>query len=46
METEEVQKNHQILLQKLILNKTGKSERNGQFSRKMPSTKVKLGSDK
>jgi hypothetical protein len=39
-------KKHQILLQKPILNKTGKSRQNGQFSRQIPGTKVKSGSDK
>ena len=39
-------KNNQILLQKHILNKTGKSGWNGQVSRKIPDTKIKSGSDK
>ena len=43
-ETEEIKKNHQILLQKAILIKTGKSGWNGQFSRQIPGTKVKPGS--
>jgi hypothetical protein len=34
-------KNHEIILQKPILNKTGKPGRNGQFSRLIPGTKVK-----
>jgi hypothetical protein len=37
-ETEEIPKNHQILLQKPIFNKTGKSGWNGQFSRQIPNT--------
>ena len=37
-ETEEIQKNHQILLQKLIFNKTGKSGWNEQFSKRIPNT--------
>ena len=45
-ETEEIQKNHQILLQKPILNKTGKPGWNGQFSRQIQRSKVKTGSDK
>ena len=52
-ETEVIQKNPQILLKKKetknkkpILNKTGKSWSNGQFSRQIPYTKVKSGSDK
>ena len=52
-ETEVIQKNPQILLKKQktknkkpILNKTGKSWSNGQFSRQIPYTKVKSGSDK
>ena len=36
--TEETQKNHQILIQKPIFNKTGKSAWNGQFSRQIPNT--------
>ena len=44
--TEETQKNHQILIQKPIFNKTGKSGRNGHFPRQIPNTKVKSGSDK
>jgi hypothetical protein len=44
-EPEEIQKNHQILLQKAILNKTGKPGQNGQFSRQIPGTKVKSGWD-
>jgi len=39
-------KNGQNLLQKLILNKTGKFGGNGQFPRQTPGTKVKSGSDK
>ena len=48
-ETEVIQKNPQILLKKKkkpILNKTGKSWSNGQFSRQIPYSKVKSGSDK
>jgi hypothetical protein len=45
-ETEKIQKINQILLQKPILNKTGKSGKNGQYSRQRPGTKVKSGSDK
>ena len=50
-ETEVIQKNPQILLKiktknKPILNKTGKSWSNGQFSRQIPYSKVKSGSDK
>jgi hypothetical protein len=44
-ESEEIQKNHQILLQKPILNTTGKPEWTGQFSRRIQGTKVKSGSD-
>jgi hypothetical protein len=44
--SEEIKKNHQILLQKPILNKTGKSGWNGQFSRQIRGTKLKSGSDK
>jgi hypothetical protein len=44
-ESEEVQKSHQLVIQKAILNKTGKAGCNGQFSRQIPGTKVKLGSD-
>jgi len=39
-------KNHQILVQKTICNKIGKSGWNGQFSRQIKGTKVKSGSDK
>jgi len=42
-ESEEIQKNHQILLQKHTFNKTGKSGGNGKFSRQIPCTKVKSG---
>ena len=42
-EAKEIQKNHHILLQKPILNKTGWNE---QFSRHMSGAKVKSGSDK
>jgi hypothetical protein len=45
-ESEENQKNHQILLQKPILNKTLKPGRNGQFSRKIQGTRVNSVSDK
>ena len=45
-ETEEILKNQQIPLQKPILNTTGKYGWNGQFSRHIPGTKVKSGSDK
>ena len=45
-ETEDILKNHQILLQKPKLNKTGKSRGNGWFSRQIPGTKVKSGPDK
>ena len=45
-ETEEIFKNHKILLQKGIFNKIGKSGRNGQFSRQIPNTKVKSEWDK
>ena len=45
-ENEKIQKNYQILLQNPILNKTGKSGCNGQFSRLIPGIKVKSGSDK
>jgi hypothetical protein len=41
---EEIQKHHQILLQKVILNKTRKPGRNGQIYRQIPGTKVKSGS--
>jgi len=34
-------KNYQILVQKPILNKTGKSGGNGQYSKQLPGTKVK-----
>ena len=44
-ETEELKKYHQILLQKAILNKTGKPGRNEQFSRQIPGIKVKSGTD-
>ena len=37
-------KHHQILLQKAILNKTGKPGWNGQISRQITGTKVKSGS--
>jgi hypothetical protein len=36
-------KNHQILLQKAIPNKTGKPGLNGQLPRQIPGTKVKSG---
>ena len=36
-------KNHQIILQKPIFNKTGKSGLNGQLSRQLPNNKVKSG---
>jgi hypothetical protein len=39
----EIQKNHQMLLQNTILEK---SEWNGYFSRQIPGTKVKSRSDK
>jgi hypothetical protein len=45
-ETEEIFKNNQILLQQPILNITGKSVWNWQFSRQIPGTKVKSESDK
>ena len=45
-ETEEIQKNHQILLQKPVLNTTGESGGNGQFLRQMPKTKIKTGSNR
>ena len=45
-ETEETKKNHQILLQKPIFNKTGKSGWNGQFSSQILNNKVKSESDK
>ena len=38
-------KHHQILLQKAILNKTGKPGWSGQLPRQIPGTKVKSGSD-
>jgi hypothetical protein len=37
-------KHHQILLQKAILNKTGKPGQNGQIYIQIPGTKVKSGS--
>jgi hypothetical protein len=37
-------KHHQILLQKAILNKSGKPGRNGQISGQIPGTKVESGS--
>ena len=40
-EIQETQKNHDILLQKPILNKTGKCRWNGWFSRQITNTKVK-----
>ena len=40
-ETEEIKKNHQILLQKPILNTTGEPGGNGQFPRQIPNTKIK-----
>ena len=43
-ETEEIEKNHQILLQKLIFNTTGESGGNGQFPRQIQNTKIKSGS--
>ena len=45
-ETEEFFKNHQILLQKPIFNKTVKPGRNGQISIQILGTKVKSGSVK
>jgi len=45
-ESEESKRNHQILLQKPIFNKTGKSGGNGQFPGQISGTKVKSGSDK
>jgi hypothetical protein len=42
----EIKKNHQILLQNPIFNKTKKSRWNGWFSRQIPNTKVKWGSEK
>jgi hypothetical protein len=43
---ESLKKNLHILLQKPIINKTGKSGWNGQLSRQIPGTRVKSGSDK
>ena len=45
-ETEEIQKNHQILLQKPVLSPTGESGGNGQFLRQIPNTKIKSGSNR
>ena len=45
-ESMEIQKICQILLEKPILNTTGKPVWNGQFSRQIPGTKVKSGSEK
>ena len=45
-ETEEIKKKNQILLQKPILNKTGKSRWNEWFCRQIPQTKVKSRVDK
>jgi len=45
-ESEEIKKNHEILLQKPIFNKIGKYGGNGQFSRQIPGTKVKSGTNK
>ena len=39
-------KNHQILLQKPILNITGESGGNGQFPRQISNTKTKSGSNR
>ena len=46
-ETEKIKKKThqlQILLQKAILNKTGKPGRNGQISGQIPGNKVESGS--
>ena len=45
-ETEEIQKNHQILLQKPIFNTTGKSKWTEPFSRQILNSKVKSVSEK
>ena len=45
-EIEEIQKNHQILLQKPVLNTTGETEGNGQFLRQIQNTKIKSGSSR
>ena len=42
-ETGKIKKqNHEVLLQKSIVYKTGKSQCNACFARQIPSTKVKL----
>ena len=45
-ETEEIQKNHKILLQKPVLNTIGESGGNGQFLRQIPITKIKSESNR
>ena len=46
MEAEEILKKDQILVEKPILIKTGKSSWNGWYSRQIPRTIVKSGTDK
>jgi hypothetical protein len=45
-ESEKIKKKNQILLQKHIFNKTGKSGYNRHFSRQILGTKINSGSDK
>jgi len=45
-ESEEIKYTHQIVLQKPIFNTTGNCGRNERFSRPIPDTKVKSGTNK